>query len=123
MSYGPHIWHGEKVIYHYHIWKVKLSNRLLKPFAFYYLLALTDAIRAEIHETTMGFLTMKTMNDSYIPLPSLQEQRRIADYLDERCAAIDSVIDARTRQLDRLEDYRKALIYAYATGKKEVPAS
>lgn len=58
-----------------------------------------------------------------IPLPPLSEQRRIAGYLDERCAAIDSVIDARTQQLERLEDYRKALIYAYATGKKEVPAS
>lgn len=58
-----------------------------------------------------------------IPLPPISEQNRIADYLDERCAAIDSVIDARTRQLERLEDYRKALIYAYATGKKEVPAS
>lgn len=58
-----------------------------------------------------------------IPLPPIDDQRRIADYLDKRCAAIDSVIDIRTRQLDRLEDYRKALIYAYVTGKKEVPAS
>lgn len=58
-----------------------------------------------------------------IPLPPIDDQRRIADYLDERCAAIDSIIDARTQQLERLEDYRKALIYAYATGKKEVPAS
>ena len=58
-----------------------------------------------------------------MPLPPIEEQRCIADYLDERCAAIDSIIDVRTRQLERLEDYRKALIYAYATGKKEVPAS
>ena len=58
-----------------------------------------------------------------IPLPSVDEQRRIADYLDERCAAIDSAIDARTKQLERLEDYRRALIYAYVTGKKEVSAS
>lgn len=57
-----------------------------------------------------------------IPLPPLAEQQRIADYLDERCAAIDSVIDTRTRQLERLEDYRKALIFAYVTGKKEVPS-
>ena len=56
-------------------------------------------------------------------VPPSDEQQRIADYLDERCAAIDSAIDARTQQLERLEDYRKALIYAYVTGKKEVPAS
>ncbi|MCH3943916.1 MAG: restriction endonuclease subunit S [Atopobiaceae bacterium] len=57
-----------------------------------------------------------------LPLPPLPEQKRIADYLDERCASIDSVIDTRTRQLERLNDYRKALIFAYVTGKKEVPS-
>ena len=25
-TFGPHIWHGEKVIYHYHIWKIILSD-------------------------------------------------------------------------------------------------
>lgn len=67
--------------------------------------------------TTTAFRHVKML------LPPIDEQHRIADYLDERCATIDSAIDARTRQLERLEDYRKALIYAYATGKKEVPAS
>jgi type I restriction enzyme S subunit len=58
---------------------------------------------------------------SPITTPPFAEQQRIADYLDERCAAIDSVIDTRTKQLQRLEDYRKALVFAYVTGKKEVP--
>lgn len=30
MSYAPVIWSGEKVIYHYHIWKTKLSSNLNK---------------------------------------------------------------------------------------------
>ncbi len=55
-------------------------------------------------------------------LPSLSEQQRIVDYLDERCSAIDSVIDTRTRQLERLDDYRRSLIFAYVTGKKEAPS-
>ena len=62
------------------------------------------------------------LRDMVMPVPVLDEQRRIADYLDQRCAAIDSVIETRTEQLERLEDYRKALIFAYVTGKKEVPA-
>lgn len=57
-----------------------------------------------------------------IPYPPVEEQNRIADYLDERCAAIDSVIDTRMKQLQRLDEYRKALIFAYVTGKKEVPS-
>lgn len=69
---------------------------------------------------TTRWQDMKSMK---VPLPPLEEQQRIADYLDKRCAAIDSAVDARTKQLERLEDYRKALIYAYVTGKKEVPVS
>lgn len=121
MSYGPVIWSGEKVIYHYHIWKVDLSAAVSKQFAYYYLLALTDAIQAEVHETTMGFLTMGVMNNSYIALPPLDEQDEIVECLSKRCADIDAVIDTRTAQIARLEDYRKALIFQYVTGKKEVP--
>lgn len=58
-----------------------------------------------------------------VPVPPLGVQQRIADYLDERCAAIDSVIETRTKQLERLEDYRRALVFAYVTGKKEVPVA
>ena len=64
----------------------------------------------------------RILSSESFPLPSLSEQQRIADYLDERCADIDSVIDTRTRQLERLDDYRRALIFAYVTGKKEVPS-
>ena len=56
-------------------------------------------------------------------VPPISEQQRIADYLDERCAAIDSIIGTRTKQIERLDDYRKALVFAYVTGKKEVPVA
>lgn len=66
-------------------------------------------------------LTSTAFRHVKMPLPLLEEQQCIAEYLDERCDAIDSFIDVRLKQLERLEDYRKSLIYAYATGKKEVP--
>ncbi|MSE08836.1 restriction endonuclease subunit S, partial [Lactobacillus salivarius] len=31
-TFGPHIWNGEKVIYHYHIWKIELSKFLDRDF-------------------------------------------------------------------------------------------
>lgn len=49
------------------------------------------------------------------------EQQQIADYLDSKCAEIDSLIADKKRQLDILADYKKSLIYEYVTGKKEVP--
>ena len=110
MSYAPVIWHGEKVIYHYHIWKTRLSIDIDKMFAYYYLISLTDALRAEIHETTMGFITMGIMNDSYIAFPELSEQKRIAGYLDDRCSEFESLVSDIQSQIEALEEYKRSVI-------------
>lgn len=52
----------------------------------------------------------------------LDEQREIADYLDSKCAAIDTLISKKQQFIDELTAYKKSLIYEYVTGKKEVPA-
>lgn len=110
MSYAPVIWEGEKVIYHYHIWKAKLSKSLDKKFAYYYLLSLTDALKAEIHETTMGFITMGVMNNSYIAFPSIEEQHRISSYLDSKCSEIDALTTDIQSQIEMLEQYKRSVI-------------
>jgi len=48
------------------------------------------------------------------------EQQAIADYLDKKCADIDSLISIKQLKIDELKDYKKSLIYEYVTGKKEV---
>ena len=52
--------------------------------------------------------------------PSLEEQELIATYLDKQCTTIDRLIDIKQRKIDRLEEYKKTLVYEYVTGKKEV---
>lgn len=54
-------------------------------------------------------------------IPSHEEQREIATYIDEEREKIDSLIDKKQTFLNELEFYKKALIYEYVTGKKEVP--
>ncbi|MBQ0041133.1 MAG: restriction endonuclease subunit S [Clostridiales bacterium] len=58
---------------------------------------------------------------TYIPVPSVGEQKVIADYLDEICSEINRVIKEKNKQLETLEEYEKSIIYEYVTGKKEVP--
>lgn len=60
--------------------------------------------------------------NSEMPVPPLPEQKAIADYLDEKCSAIDATIAEKKKQLKTLEEYKKSLIFEYVTGKKEVPA-
>ena len=119
MSYAPVIWHGEKVIYEYHIWKTILSEKINKMFAYYYLISLTNALQAEVHETTMGFITMGVMNNAYIAFPTVDEQKKIADFLDEKCGEIDSIKADMLRQIELLNDYKKSVITEAVTGRLE----
>ena len=59
----------------------------------------------------------------YIPLPSLAEQKEIAEYIDAKCAEIDTLIAKKETFLTELESYKKSMIYEYVTGKKEVPSA
>lgn len=55
-----------------------------------------------------------------IALPPLDEQQQIATYLDDKCAKIDRLIAIKQEKIDKLNDYKKSLIYEYVTGKREV---
>jgi type I restriction enzyme S subunit len=58
-----------------------------------------------------------------IPLPSIEEQNEIVDYLKEKCGCIETAISKKEQFISELENYKKSLIYEYVTGKKEVPES
>ena len=111
MSYGPYIWNEEKVIYHYHIWKTKLVSDMDKMFSYYYLQALTESIKSQTHETTMGFVTMGIMNNSYIAYPrNIKEQKKISDYLDAKCSKIDEIIEKQLSIIEKLKEYKLSII-------------
>ena len=52
--------------------------------------------------------------------PPIHEQQQIVDFLDEKITHIDALIADKEKMVQELEDYKKALIYEYVTGKKEV---
>ncbi len=53
-------------------------------------------------------------------LPPLAEQRTIVTYLDHKCTQIDKLIALKQQKIEKLQQYKKSLIYEYVTGKKEV---
>ena len=55
-----------------------------------------------------------------LPLPPLQEQSAIADFLDDKTSKIDCIIAKKEQQLELIKEHRKSLIYEYVTGKKRV---
>ena len=67
-------------------------------------------------------LQTPAFNNFKVPVPSYEEQEAIANYLDNKVAKIDSIIQKKQEMLANLDTYKKSLIYEYVTGKKEVPA-
>lgn len=65
-------------------------------------------------------MTQSELGNVIVTIPPLAEQQAIADFLDEKCAAIDKLIAVKQGKIDKLNDYKKSLIYEYVTGKREV---
>lgn len=50
------------------------------------------------------------MKNILVPYPPLNEQERIAEFLDKKCASIDSSIENLEQKIKSLAEYKKALI-------------
>ena len=54
------------------------------------------------------------------PVPPVDEQERIVEYLDEQTAIIDSTITKEEKRIELLKEYRQSLISEVVTGKVKV---
>lgn len=52
--------------------------------------------------------------------PPRLEQDDIVSYLDKKCSQIDRLIAIKQAKIEKLEQYKRSLIYEYVTGKKEI---
>ncbi len=65
-------------------------------------------------------LTYKELSKMKILVPPLNEQKEIAEFLDNKCEKIDRLNENYTKQIATLKEYKKSLIYECVTGKKEI---
>ena len=105
-TFGPHIWIGPRVIYHYHIWKVALKNIFEKDFALQFFEADRVRLLNSTNGSTMIHVTKKDMESKGVLLPDVYEQRTIGDLLKR----VDHLIAATQSRLSSLELLKKALL-------------
>ena len=55
-----------------------------------------------------------------IPIPPIEEQRKIVDYLTDKCNTINALVAEKEALLADLESYKKSLIFEVVTGKRKV---
>lgn len=74
----------------------------------------TDCWRKQIREVASGVkvfsITQKALINSSVTVPPFEEQQKIANYLDKKCAEIGSLSSVIESQISLLKDYRKAVI-------------
>ena len=111
-SFGPHIWREEKVIYHYHIWKLECQEPLEKKFMFYWLQSdnMTSQVSSEKHGATMAHLTKAMMEDLILPIPSLDKQLSIVRTLDTFESLLTNLKKERELRQKQYEYYREKLL-------------
>lgn len=116
-SFGPRFWTGEKVIYHYHIWKIDSFQQVSKEFLFYFLERDTEKIKNEVQGGTMVHITKGDMEKREILYPSILEQSKIArllSLLDERIATQNKIIE----DLKKLKSAIIEKLYSKIQGKE-----
>lgn len=99
------------------------ANESIKFFLFYFL---QNNIFKKFSISTMtGTGGLKRVSSNFVnnysfALPPIEERNKIVFYLDKKCTQIDSLIAIKQRKIEKLQQYKKSVIYEYVTGKKEV---
>jgi type I restriction enzyme S subunit len=119
------IWSGQIAECYYQ----KAIHRL-RPFTrnelarfLYYVLfvaARTGVFVAEGNQNTIDHLTAEKLRKHRFPFPPFNEQESVVAYLDRETAKIDALVAKVQEVIDRLREYRTALISAAVTGKIDV---
>lgn len=108
-SFGPQIWHGGKVIYHYHIWKVLVENAYNKLFLCKLLEYTTTSLMGETHGIAMMHLTKSGMEKTEFIVPPLELQEQFAAFVGQT----EKTKTAISHSLQKLGTLKKALMQEY----------
>ncbi len=77
-------------------------------------------------QATIPNVSAQRYGEFVVPVPPLSEQLEIVDYLREAMRSVDVVVATLNRHIEKLREYRQALISAAVTGqipvREEAPA-
>lgn len=91
-----------------HIIRTKINDCYDKRFIAY---SLQQSINSVVVDTvSIATWSISLWDRQYIPVASIGEQKKIADFLDEKCSEIDSLTSDIQKQIDTLEQYKKSVI-------------
>ena len=91
---------------------IRTNSKMIQHYLYY--LGNADFVWKQLVQKAMSSaqpkLNKTDVKTTYIIVPPLQEQQRIADFLDAKCAEIDALTADIQTQIDTLEQYKRSVI-------------
>lgn len=115
-SIGVYIWTRGKAVLNQHIFKVVPRENVDKLFLYYTLQVAIEALKQRTHGSTMKHFKRSELKRTYVSLPPLEEQKKIAEIL----RTIDEAIKAKRQKKEKLECMKKAVMEKLLTGEVRV---
>ena len=100
-------WKGHPALLNQRVCKIKAHSQLHEGYLFHLLPEILQVINDRTAFVTVKHLSTKDLREVEIPLPPLDEQKRIAAILDQA----DALRRLRTRALDRLNALGQAIFH------------
>ena len=89
---------------------VEKSDRVLNKFYFYVISIYGEVFNLYGSGTTFKEISANTFANIKLPMPPIQEQKHIVNFLDAKCAEIDALTADIQTQIDSLEQYKRSII-------------
>lgn len=115
-NFGPEIWDEEKVIFHYHIWKIIPNEMVNREYLYHFLEYSTPLWLGGTNGATMVHITKESMEKKKIIVPS----KKIVDRFGEMVVEINHNIWVLKEQKKNLEKQRDLLLPRLMSGKLEI---
>lgn len=100
-----------------------LRNMIDIKWMFYKFFNIDEYCKMGCKVTTFASVDMVELSNMVIFLPPIDEQLKMASYLDEKCSKIDAIIEKIKLRIERLKELKLSLINEVITGQRTIKTS
>ena len=96
------------------------DKNIFPKFLLFWMIANTKMIRETALFTTLPILNNDTLGNATLLIPPYKEQLELASYIENKNIEIDVIINKKQNIIQKLDAYKKSIIFECVTGKKRI---